>query len=93
MNGETSPALRAATEGRGIKDQTSGLHHSDHSLKLKCQCCGQALPFMSWDWLDELAMLLARYAGPLGISPELADFTLLEVWNHYQWLRGMGASS
>lgn len=57
------------------------------------QCGDQALPFASWAWFDELAMLLARYAGPLGISPELTGFTLIEVWGHYQWLRGMGSVS
>lgn len=54
-----------------------------------CPCCGNTFPFDSFEWLDELQALAARYSG-LGITPDLSALALMEAWGLYQWLSRMG---
>lgn len=55
----------------------------------KRRTCGQSLPFSSFDWLDRLELLLARNAGALCITPDLASLTIIEAWGLFHWLREM----
>ena len=55
----------------------------------ECPCCLQALPFQDWAWLAELVTLLAKYAGSMGISPNLAGFSIAEQWWHYKMLKSI----
>ena len=59
---------------------------------LKCPHCGQALPFQDLEWQEELETLLAKYAGSMGISPNLAGFSLVEQRQHYKALKRLEAS-
>ena len=67
------------------------IQHSAPPNDCKCPHCGQSLPFTSWGWLDEFQALLARHAGALGITADLATLTLIEAWQLYQWLSQMGS--
>lgn len=40
------------------------------------------------NWLHEFEMLCARYSG-LGITPDIADLSLVEAWGLYCWLKGL----
>lgn len=61
--------------------------------QLKCPCCGYPLPFQSLQWQNELPILVARYAGELGITPELAGLTLIELYGLYLHLLEYGCKS
>lgn len=89
MNKNQSPAL-AATRKPGDRELLDAIKHTPEGNEWECPCCGRALPFQSLDWLDELPMLLSRYAGQLGIAPDIARLTLVESWGVYQWLHRMG---
>ena len=56
------------------------------SSRLVCPCCGEAFPFDSFEWLDELAKLVARQSG-LNIPSDLSNLSTTEAWGVYQWLR------
>jgi len=49
--------------------------------RLVCPCCGEAFPFDSFDWLDELAVLVARQSG-LNIPSDLSNLSTTEAWGH-----------
>ena len=89
MNAKESPAL-AATRKPGDVELLHALKHTPEGKEWECPCCGRVLPFQTFDWLNALAVLLSRYAGELGISPDMAGLTLIELWGVYQWLNRIG---
>ena len=46
---------------------------------------GGRVPATDLNWLDSLEYLLAKYSG-LGISPDVAALTLLELYGLYRFL-------
>ncbi len=85
MNAKESPVL-GATSKPGDLELLNAIKHTSEGKEWECPCCGRALPFQSLDWLRELAMLLARYAGQLGITPDIAGLSLIEAHGIYLML-------
>ena len=86
MREKQNPAL-AVTSKPGNKELLNAINSTPPGDAWECPCCGQALPFQNLDWLDELEILLAKYAGEMGVSPNLAGFSLSELWSHYKTLK------
>ena len=91
MRHEKGPAL-AATSKPGVTELLDKINSTPPGDLWECPCCGQALPFQDLEWRDELETLLAKYAGSMGISPNLAGFSLVEQWWHYKTLNGIADS-
>ena len=92
MNARDTPGL-AATSHPGDNDILNIAENTPEGEKWKCPCCGYPLPFQSLQWQNELPILLARYAGELGITPELAGLTLIELYGLYLHLLEYGCKS
>lgn len=85
---ETTGELVAASS-----PDTYQVHGTDKNSLItddfKCPTCGHPYPFTSLDWIGELPLLLAKHADRLGITPDLAAFTLMEAWGLFQMLTGL----
>lgn len=89
MSAKVSPAL-AATRKPGDRELLHAIEHTSADKEWKCSCCGCVLPFQSLDWLNDLSMLLARYAGQLGMTPDIAGLSLIELHGVYLMLERLG---
>ncbi len=89
MTDKRNPGPVAAGDPGRSHYPLTAIQHSDVPGDCKCPTCGQALPFSSFDWLENLELLLARYAGELGITADLASLTIIEAWWLFHWLVGM----
>lgn len=89
MREKQNPVL-AATSKPGDKESLHIIHSTLPGETWECPCCGQVLPFQNMDWLDELEILLAKYAGVMGINP--AGFSLIKIWGHYKYLKHIKAN-
>lgn len=90
MTEKRNPGPVAAESPGNNHHPITVIQHSDVTDDCKCPHCGQSLPFTSWDWLSEFHVLVARHAGALGITPDLAAITLIEAWQLYHWLSRTG---
>ena len=90
MTGKRNPGPAATVNPGNNHNTTTAIQNSTPLNDCKCPHCGQSLPFTSWDWLDEFQALLARHAGAMGITADLATLTVIEAWQLYHWLSRMG---
>jgi len=87
MTDKQSPEL-AATSKPGDQVLLDKIKSTPLDEAWECSCCLQTLPFQDMEWLEELETLLAKYAGEMGISPNLAGFSIAEQWWNYKTLKG-----
>ena len=85
MNKKENPAL-APTNKPGDKILLDAIQNTPEGMEWKCPCCDSALPFQSWEWLDELQCLVNRLSGT-GIHSDIHSMTLLEKWGVLLFLR------
>ncbi len=80
MDGVKENPAEAANQVPGIDK------NSKKTTKVK-QVCSDC-PLRD-NWLQELQILCNRHAS-MGITPDLASLTLIELWGLYCWLKGLG---
>lgn len=73
----------AATNHPGDKELLLAFNDTPEGQECNCPCCGRPLPFQSIEWSCDLPLLIARYAGELGITPELSGMSLIELYGVY----------
>jgi len=91
MSRKDDPGL-AATSNPGVKESLLAHNNTPEGREWKCHCCGHPLPFQSLEWRHELPLQIARYAGSLGVTPELAGLSLIELYGVYRYLNDLGGS-
>lgn len=80
----------ATTQGLGHKDNTS--MQNDNTI---CPLCKQSIQheipvhILFPDWLTEPELLANKYSY-LGVTADIANISLIQLWGLYLYLKGLG---